>query len=154
MPALPPVESILDAIGATPMVRLTRLEDPASAAIFAKLESLNPAGSAMDRLGRALVAEAERGGALRPDRRVRRAASARDRRRARHLRRALGRKGWADEDAGARGRLRSRRARSVARGSGRERRRPRGLAREGATRPRDRDPRRPLRGRGAFGGVE
>ena len=61
--------SILDAIGATPLLDLARLARhcglPAGTRILAKAEHLNPGGSAKDRLALALLDEAERGG-LRP----------------------------------------------------------------------------------------
>jgi len=59
-------ESVLDLIGNTPMVRLNRLPKPGSAAIYAKLESLNPAGSVKDRIALAMVEAAERAGILKP----------------------------------------------------------------------------------------
>jgi cysteine synthase len=52
--------SILDAIGGTPTLELHRL----AAGLFAKLEQLNPTGSAADRVARALVEEAEADGRL------------------------------------------------------------------------------------------
>ncbi len=52
-------------IGNTPLVRLTRLAG-AGLTVLAKLESRNPAFSVKDRLGLALVEDAERRGALRP----------------------------------------------------------------------------------------
>ena len=60
------VDSVLDLIGRTPMVRLNRLPKPGSAAIFAKMESLNPGGSVKDRIALAMVEDAERRGVLRP----------------------------------------------------------------------------------------
>jgi cysteine synthase A len=62
--AAPPLESILEAVGATPVVRLGRVADPAGAEIYAKLESLNPAGSVKDRIAVAMIAAAERDGRL------------------------------------------------------------------------------------------
>ncbi len=59
-------ESVLDLIGNTPMVRLNRLPKPGSATIYAKLESLNPAGSVKDRIALAMVEAAERAGILKP----------------------------------------------------------------------------------------
>src|SRR5205085_9784809 len=49
-----------------PLVRLRRLGEGLSASIYAKLESLNPGGSVKDRVAMAMIAEAERRGALRP----------------------------------------------------------------------------------------
>ena len=63
-PAL--VDSVLDLIGRTPMVRLNRLPKPGSAAILAKMESLNPGGSVKDRIALAMIEDAERRGSLSP----------------------------------------------------------------------------------------
>ncbi len=58
----PPLESILDVVGATPVVRLRRVVPAGSAAIYAKLESFNPGGSVKDRIAVSMIeaAEAER----------------------------------------------------------------------------------------------
>ena len=58
--------SILSAIGRTPLIPLQRLASGLSARILAKVESLNPGGSIKDRVGVAMVEEAERRGWLRP----------------------------------------------------------------------------------------
>ena len=66
-PARPKVaESILDLVGATPLVRLNRVVPDGSAAIYGKLESMNPGGSVKDRIALAMIEDAERSGALRP----------------------------------------------------------------------------------------
>jgi len=59
-------DSVLDLIGGTPMVRLRRLPRASGAAVVAKLESLNPAGSVKDRIALSMVEDAERRGLLRP----------------------------------------------------------------------------------------
>lgn len=59
-------ESILQSIGHTPLVRLRRLTEGLQASVYVKLESLNPGGSVKDRVGLAMIAEAERRGWLRP----------------------------------------------------------------------------------------
>ena len=59
-------ESILDLVGATPLVRLNRVVPEGSAAIYGKLESMNPGGSVKDRIALAMIEDAERSGALRP----------------------------------------------------------------------------------------
>ncbi|MCY4485790.1 MAG: cysteine synthase A [Deltaproteobacteria bacterium] len=66
--ATPPpcARSILDLIGSTPVVRLTRLPGEDSAEVWGKLESLNPGGSVKDRICRAMIEEAERKGLLEP----------------------------------------------------------------------------------------
>ena len=60
------VESILDLIGKTPLLRLKELEDAEGGEIWAKLESLNPGFSVKDRIGLALIRRAEADGALAP----------------------------------------------------------------------------------------
>ena len=66
-PARPRVaESILDLVGGTPLVRLNRVVPEGSAAIYGKLESMNPGGSVKDRIALAMIEDAERSGALRP----------------------------------------------------------------------------------------
>ena len=63
----PPVaDTVLDLIGATPMLRLARVAPPNAAEIIAKLESLNPGGSVKDRIARAMIEDAECRGALSP----------------------------------------------------------------------------------------
>jgi cystathionine beta-synthase len=59
-------ESILQSVGRTPLVRLRRLSEGLQAQVYVKLESLNPGGSVKDRVGVAMIAEAERRGWLRP----------------------------------------------------------------------------------------
>jgi cysteine synthase A len=64
--AAPPLESILEAVGGTPVVRLRRVVPAHGAGVFAKLESFEPGGSVKDRIALAMVEAAERGGRLRP----------------------------------------------------------------------------------------
>jgi cystathionine beta-synthase len=64
-------ESILDLVGNTPLVRLTRvLRDlgpiDRQPLVLAKLEMLNPGGSVKDRIGLPMIEAAERDGLLRP----------------------------------------------------------------------------------------
>src|SRR5256714_12884350 len=59
-------ETILQSVGRTPLVRLRRLTEGLPAAVYAKVESLNPGGSVKDRVGLAMITEAERRGWLRP----------------------------------------------------------------------------------------
>ncbi|HEY7518352.1 MAG TPA: cysteine synthase A [Methylomirabilota bacterium] len=59
-------DSVLDLIGGTPLVRLRRLPKPNGAAVVAKLEARNPAGSVKDRTALAMIEDAERRGVLRP----------------------------------------------------------------------------------------
>jgi len=60
--------SALDLIGATPVVRLTRLPQlqGVSGEVWAKLENFNPGGSVKDRICRAMIEAAEHDGTLRP----------------------------------------------------------------------------------------
>lgn len=59
-------ESIEDAIGNTPLVRLTRLSKGLRARVYAKLEYMNPGGSVKDRVGRSILDGAEKSGRLKP----------------------------------------------------------------------------------------
>ncbi|HYI13718.1 MAG TPA: cysteine synthase A [Thermoanaerobaculia bacterium] len=63
---LPPVDSVLDLIGNTPMVRLRRISPPGGAEIFVKMELLNPGFSVKDRIGVGMIERAERAGLLKP----------------------------------------------------------------------------------------
>ena len=59
-------ESILDAVGETPLVRLSRLGRDLKPQLVAKVEALNPGGSIKDRVAVALIEAAERSGNLEP----------------------------------------------------------------------------------------
>jgi cysteine synthase B len=59
--------SILDMIGNTPLVELTRTSPKPDVQIYAKLEGQNPTGSVKDRIARYMIDAAERGGLLTPD---------------------------------------------------------------------------------------
>jgi len=59
-------ESILQSVGKTPLVRLRRMAEGLKASVYVKVEALNPGGSVKDRVGIAMIAEAERRGWLRP----------------------------------------------------------------------------------------
>ncbi|MBZ5545734.1 MAG: pyridoxal-phosphate dependent enzyme [Acidobacteriia bacterium] len=58
--------SILEAIGRTPLIKLNRLTRGAKAAVYAKCDYLNPGGSVKDRIGIAMIDDAERRGLLKP----------------------------------------------------------------------------------------
>jgi cystathionine beta-synthase len=58
--------TILELVGATPIVRLAKLSPFGGAEILAKLEYLNPGGSVKDRIGLPMIEAAEREGKLRP----------------------------------------------------------------------------------------
>jgi cystathionine beta-synthase len=72
MPALPTSEddrvydSILGAIGRTPLVRLGRIAANLPVPLYAKLEYLNPGGSVKDRVGLFIIEQAEKRGELKP----------------------------------------------------------------------------------------
>jgi cystathionine beta-synthase len=59
-------ESILQSVGRTPLVRLRRMAEGTPCAVYVKVEAMNPGGSVKDRVGMAMIAEAERRGLLRP----------------------------------------------------------------------------------------
>lgn len=59
-------ESMQELIGKTPLVKLNHVGVPEGARLFAKLELYNPAGSVKDRIGKYMIADAERRGLLRP----------------------------------------------------------------------------------------
>src|SRR5688572_28582433 len=54
----------MQAIGNTPLIRLTRLTGPGAADIYVKYEGANPTGSMKDRLAIAMIEGAEKKGAL------------------------------------------------------------------------------------------
>jgi cysteine synthase A len=58
--------SVVDTVGATPLVELARIGQGLGVRLLAKLESRNPCGSVKDRVGVAMVLEAERKGELKP----------------------------------------------------------------------------------------
>jgi cysteine synthase A len=64
--------SVLDIIGATPLVRVPRLaaEDGLAADLALKLEFFNPLGSVKDRIGLAMIEQAEAAGTIHPGRSV------------------------------------------------------------------------------------
>ena len=64
-------ESILDLVGGTPLVRITRLTRDLGPSddqpiLLAKLEMLNPGGSVKDRIGLPMIEAAEKAGLLKP----------------------------------------------------------------------------------------
>ncbi len=59
-------KTILDVIGNTPLVRLNKVSQGLKPAVLAKLENLNPGGSVKDRIGVAMIEQAERKGLLKP----------------------------------------------------------------------------------------
>ena len=59
-------ENTLGLIGNTPLVKLQKITDGLSINLFAKLEYLNPGGSVKDRIGVAMIVDAEKKGILKP----------------------------------------------------------------------------------------
>ena len=60
------LDTILDLIGHTPMVKLDRITKGIKADIFAKLEYMNPTGSIKDRMVKYMLEKAERDGRIKP----------------------------------------------------------------------------------------
>jgi cystathionine beta-synthase len=60
------IDSILDATGHTPLVRLRSVTRGVKPTVLAKLEMLNPGGSVKDRIALPMIEAAEREGLLRP----------------------------------------------------------------------------------------
>ena len=63
-------DSVLQAIGNTPVVRLRKIVSPSMADVLVKLEYYNPTGSYKDRMALAMIEGAEERGELRPGMRV------------------------------------------------------------------------------------
>ena len=59
-------QSILDLIGNTPVVDVSKLSPNPNVKIYAKLENQNPAGSVKDRIAKSMVLQAEKQGLLKP----------------------------------------------------------------------------------------
>jgi cystathionine beta-synthase len=59
-------ENVLGLIGKTPLVKINKVTNAAQCLILAKLEYLNPGGSVKDRIGVAMIDDAERKGLLKP----------------------------------------------------------------------------------------
>ena len=60
--------SLLDLVGKTPLVELSRLSLKPSVRLYAKLEGQNPSGSIKDRIAKAMIEAAEAAGELEPGR--------------------------------------------------------------------------------------
>ncbi len=65
-PLSAPLDSVLEAVGGTPLIRLRRVTRGLRTPVLAKAEQLNPGGSVKDRIGLAIIEAAERSGALKP----------------------------------------------------------------------------------------
>lgn len=57
-------DSVLDVVGNTPLVRLTKMNRSVDSEIFAKLEFLNPMGSIKDRIAKYMIEKAEKEGKI------------------------------------------------------------------------------------------
>ncbi|MDQ4008658.1 MAG: cystathionine beta-synthase [Actinomycetota bacterium] len=60
------VDSLLDLVGDTPLLRLQKVTDGARPTVLAKVEYMNPGGSVKDRIAKRMVEAAEAEGALKP----------------------------------------------------------------------------------------
>jgi [CysO sulfur-carrier protein]-thiocarboxylate-dependent cysteine synthase len=61
-------ENLIDAIGNTPLVEMTRMSPKPGVHLYAKLEGQNPSGSVKDRIAKYMIEDAERRGVLTKDR--------------------------------------------------------------------------------------
>ncbi|HET9798939.1 MAG TPA: pyridoxal-phosphate dependent enzyme [Gemmatimonadaceae bacterium] len=61
-----PYESVLETIGWTPLIRLTRVTRGVRTPVYGKADFFNPGGSVKDRIGLPIIEQAEREGRLRP----------------------------------------------------------------------------------------
>jgi cysteine synthase A len=64
---MPIYQNIVETVGRTPLVKLNRVTAGLDATIALKCEFFNPLGSVKDRIGAAMIADAEASGALKPD---------------------------------------------------------------------------------------
>jgi cysteine synthase B len=62
--------SLLDLVGSTPLVELSRLSPKPGVRLFGKLEGQNPSGSLKDRIAKAMLDAGEASGELAPGRRL------------------------------------------------------------------------------------
>ena len=63
-----PYNNVTEVVGATPLIRLNSVARDVPGTLYVKCEFMNPSGSLKDRIGLAMVEEAEREGALKPGR--------------------------------------------------------------------------------------
>ncbi len=61
-----PYDSVLDTIGWTPLIRLSRVTRGVATPVYAKAEFFNPGGSVKDRIGLPIIERAEKSGELKP----------------------------------------------------------------------------------------
>lgn len=60
-------ENIIETIGNTPLVKINKIAGDSKAIILAKIESFNPLSSVKDRIGIAMIEEAEKEGKINKD---------------------------------------------------------------------------------------
>ncbi len=63
---MPIFDSVVDTVGKTPLIRMSRLSEGTGATLVGKMEGRNPCGSVKDRIGVAMIRAAERAGVLEP----------------------------------------------------------------------------------------
>ena len=61
-----PYANVLDTIGWTPLIRLNRVTGGLETPVYGKAEFFNPGGSVKDRIGLAIIEDAEKSGQLKP----------------------------------------------------------------------------------------
>ncbi len=59
--------NIIESIGRTPLIELTKVTEGCGARVYLKSEFFNPLASVKDRIGAAMISDAEESGALNPD---------------------------------------------------------------------------------------
>jgi cystathionine beta-synthase len=59
-------DNVLHAVGHTPLIRLNKITEGLRTPIYVKMEAMNPGGSVKDRVGVAMITDAERKGHLKP----------------------------------------------------------------------------------------
>src|SRR5688572_28881959 len=60
------INTILEAIGKTPLVRFNRIAKELACDMYGKCEFLNPGGSVKDRIARSMIEKAEKAGKIKP----------------------------------------------------------------------------------------
>ena len=63
---MPFSNSVVDAIGRTPLIKLTAASEATGCTILGKAEFMNPGGSVKDRAALAMIQDAVRSGKLKP----------------------------------------------------------------------------------------
>jgi cysteine synthase A len=64
------IPGVVETVGGTPLIRLARLDAGLPGRVYVKCESRNPAGSVKDRIGKAMIEDAEERGVLTPGKSV------------------------------------------------------------------------------------